>query len=62
MKLADAVPFVWNVRADGRIPADVAEAATLGLPIVAYVGPGARIDGWTAELLEECAEVRRYGV
>ena len=51
----------WRVDHDSPIPAEVAAAAARGVPIVAIVPAGAAIDGWAAELLEECAEVVRYG-
>jgi hypothetical protein len=54
-------PVTWHVDREAAIPPDIAEAATLGIPIVAHVAPDARIDGWVAELLDECAEVVRYG-
>jgi hypothetical protein len=50
----------WNVDREAAIPPDVAEAAALGIPIVARIARDARIDGWAAELLEECATVVRY--
>lgn len=61
MRRADTAPVEWHLDAEGGIPAEVAAAASRGLPIVAHVGPDARIDGWAAELLEECAAVVRYG-
>ena len=61
MRLSDTAPIEWHVRAEDGIPADVAAAAAHGVPIVAHVAPDARIDGWAAELLEECVAVVRYG-
>ena len=61
MRFADPSPLDWHVDAGGGIPAEVAAAAARGVPIVAHLAPGAAIDGWVAELLEECAAVVRYG-
>ncbi|HEX8084185.1 MAG TPA: hypothetical protein VF529_07830 [Solirubrobacteraceae bacterium] len=62
MRSADSAPLEWHVDADAGIPDAVVAAAARGVPIVAHVSAGARIDGWIAELLEECATVVRYGV
>jgi hypothetical protein len=52
----------WHVhREDDRVPEAVADAAARGVPIVAHVPRDAPLDGWMAELLEECAAVIRYG-
>ena len=61
MRIADNEPVEWHIRADPVIPAEVAAAAAHGVPIVAHLSPGAFIDGWAAELLEECVSVVRYG-
>ena len=53
-------PVQWDVGEGTTIPAAVADAAARGLPIVAHVPDDAAIDGWAAELLEECAQVVRY--
>ena len=62
MRSADSAPVDWHVRPDASIPPEVAAAAAEGLPIVAHLSVGAFIDGWAAELLEECVSVVRYGV
>jgi hypothetical protein len=54
-------PLEWHVAPDGPIPAEVAAAAERGRPIVAHLRGDLAIDGWVAELLEECASVVRYG-
>ena len=55
-------PFLeWRVGRDSSVPPEVADAAARGVRILAIVPPDAPIDGWAAELLEECAEVVRYG-
>lgn len=53
-------PVQWDVADGNTIPPAVAEAAARGLPIVAHVPDDAAIDGWAAELLEECCAVVRY--
>jgi hypothetical protein len=53
-------PIQWELDDEGTIPVAVAEAAARGLPIVAHVPDDAAIDGWAAELLEECCAVVRY--
>lgn len=54
-------PVEWHLGAEPGIPVEVAAAAERGAPIVAHVPADANIDGWAAELLEECAAVVRYG-
>ena len=55
-------PFLeWRVGRDASVPPEVANAAQRGIPILAIVPKDAPIDGWAAELLEEYAEVVRYG-
>ena len=61
MRFADTHPVEWHLRPDAAIPAEVAAAAADGRPIVAHLSRGAFIDGWAAELLEECVSVVRYG-
>ncbi|HEX8122791.1 MAG TPA: hypothetical protein VF549_16175 [Solirubrobacteraceae bacterium] len=51
----------WHVEREAAIPPDIADAAARGVPIVAHVPRDARIDGRVAELLDECAQVVRYG-
>ena len=53
--------FEWRVGRDSSVPPEVADAAMRGVPIRAIVTKDVPIDGWAAELLEECAEVVRYG-
>ena len=60
MQVADK-QIEWHVAPGVGIPADVQAAATRGIPIVAHVRADAPIDGWVAELLDECAAVVLYG-
>lgn len=61
MLTAETAPVDWHLGADAAIPAEVAAAAAHGRPIVAHLASDAHIDGWAAELLEECVAVVRYG-
>ena len=61
MRSASPPAVEWHVCGDGHIPAEVADAAARGVPIIAHVARGVPIDGFIAELLEECATVVRYG-
>ena len=60
MQVADT-QIEWHVAPGVGIPADVQAAAARGIPIVAHVRVDAPIDGWAAELLDECVTVVRYG-
>jgi len=60
MRFPDIPIVEWRLGAEAAIPAEVADAAARGVPIVAHVARDAAIDGWAAELLEECAAVVRY--
>ena len=46
---------------DRDVPVEVAIAATRGIPVLALVPAAATLDGYTAQLLEECgATILRY--
>jgi len=62
VRVSEAALVVCDlVRPDRDVPVEVAIAATRGIPVIALVPAAAELEGFTAQLLEECgATILRY--